>query len=43
MLVPEDVRSYWLELVRANTPALRSGDPDVVHPGEVLVLPPVDG
>jgi nucleoid-associated protein YgaU len=35
-----DVAKYWREVVRAN-PDLPSGDPDLIHPGEQVVLPPL--
>ena len=35
------VADYWLRLVEAATPVLRSGDPDVIHPGELIALPPL--
>ncbi len=38
-----DVGSYWRELIAANRERLRSGDPDLIFPGEVFVLPPVEG
>jgi hypothetical protein len=33
------VTEYWLAVVAENRQTLRSGDPDLVHPGEVLRLP----
>lgn len=36
-----DVAAHWVEVVRVNRPYLRSGDPDVIHPGETVRLPPV--
>ena len=30
---------YWLEVIEVNTPSLRSGDPDLIYPGEVIELP----
>jgi nucleoid-associated protein YgaU len=36
-----EVAGYWLRLVEAATPSLRSEDPDVIHPGEVIALPPL--
>ena len=42
-LRPADVAPYWRRLIDANTGRLRSGDPDLIHPGEELVLPDVDG
>lgn len=35
------VRTYWLSMVEANLHRLRSGDPDLIYPGEELVLPPL--
>ncbi len=37
----DEVRAYWLRLVEANRPRLASGDPDLIYPGEILVLPDV--
>ena len=34
-----DIAPYWRRVVDANTGRLRSGDPDLIHPGEELVLP----
>ena len=33
---------YWLAVIGANKDRIRSGDPDLIFPGEVLVLPPWD-
>ncbi|MFQ5968236.1 MAG: LysM peptidoglycan-binding domain-containing protein [Acidimicrobiia bacterium] len=30
---------YWLELIELNRDRLRSGDPDLIYPGEELLLP----
>lgn len=35
------VSPYWLEVIEVNRPNLRSGDPDLIFPGEVIVLPEV--
>jgi hypothetical protein len=35
-----EVRSYWVRLVDDNRGRLRSGDPDLIYPGEQLTLPP---
>lgn len=35
-----EVGGYWRQLVEANRDRLRSSDPDLVHPGEQLTLPP---
>jgi hypothetical protein len=37
-----EVAAYWLRVVEANRLRLRSGDPDLIYPGERIVLPPVD-
>ena len=34
-----DVASYWVEVIEANRGTIRSGDPDLIYPGEVLTLP----
>lgn len=36
-----DVAPYWREVIDVNTPRLRSGDPDLIYPGEVVELPTV--
>ena len=36
-----DVHAYWLRLIEANQTTLRSRDPDLIFPGEVLALPPL--
>lgn len=33
--------SYWVDLIEANRNTLRSGDPDLIFPGELIVLPPL--
>lgn len=35
------VAPYWLEVIDLNQPSLRSGDPDLIYPGEVIVLPEI--
>jgi nucleoid-associated protein YgaU len=37
-----EVAAYWLRVVEANRDRLVSGDPDLIYPGERIVLPPVD-
>lgn len=37
----DQVRSYWLDVIEANRGQLRSGDPDLIHPGELVQLPAV--
>ena len=34
-----DVSPYWRDVIDANIGTLRSGDPDLIYPGEVVVLP----
>jgi len=37
------VAPYWMRVIEANTPSLRSGDPDLIYPGEVIQLPEISG
>lgn len=37
-----EVAPYWVAVIDANRDRLRSGDPDLIYPGEVIVLPPVE-
>lgn len=37
------VARYWRRVVEHNRGRLRSGDPDLIHPGETVRLPPVEG
>jgi nucleoid-associated protein YgaU len=32
---------YWHTLIDANRSTLRSGDPSLIYPGEIVALPPV--
>lgn len=36
-----EIAPYWREVISSN-PEIRSGNPDVIYPGEVIVLPPLD-
>ncbi len=36
-----EIAPYWREVISSN-PGLRSGNPDLIYPGEVIVLPPMD-
>lgn len=38
-LAPAEVAGYWVAVVEANRATLRSGDPDLIHPGETIRLP----
>jgi hypothetical protein len=35
-----DVVPYWREVIAANRARIRSGDPDLIFPGERILLPP---
>ena len=37
-----DLARYWVRVVDANRGRIRSGDPDLIFPGEVIQLPDVD-
>lgn len=37
----EHVAPYWRDVVAVNTPNLRSGDPDLIYPGEVVEMPAI--
>ncbi len=36
-----EVAVYWRRVVDTNTPRLRSGDPDLIYPGEIVELPAI--
>jgi hypothetical protein len=38
----QEVTGYWAKVVEANRGRLESGDPDLIFPGEEIILPPVD-
>jgi hypothetical protein len=40
-LAPADIAPYWLRVVELNGHRLRSRNPDLVYPGEVVELPPL--
>ncbi|MDX1619885.1 MAG: LysM domain-containing protein [Nitriliruptorales bacterium] len=40
---PETIARYWRRLVDLNRDRLSSNDPDLLYPGEVLLLPPSEG
>jgi hypothetical protein len=35
-----EVARYWLTVIAANRSTLRSGDPSLIFPGEIVTLPP---
>jgi nucleoid-associated protein YgaU len=38
--VPDEVIArYWRTVIARNQPRIRSGDPDLIYPGEVILLP----
>jgi hypothetical protein len=37
-----EIAAYWLQVVGVNLSRIRSGDPDLIFPGEILLLPPID-
>jgi LysM repeat protein len=39
-LAPADIAPYWLRVVEVNRPRLRSGNTNLVYPGEIIELPP---
>jgi nucleoid-associated protein YgaU len=38
-----EISPYWRRVVDTNRPNLRSGNPDLIYPGEVVTLPAVSG
>jgi nucleoid-associated protein YgaU len=36
-----EVAAYWLRLLAANRARLRSGNPDLIYPGEYVRLPAI--
>jgi hypothetical protein len=38
---PGAIASYWRSVIAENRDRLRSGDPDLIFPGEVVVMPPI--
>lgn len=37
-----EIAPYWLQVIGVNLSRIRSGDPDLILPGEILILPVVD-
>lgn len=37
-----EIAPYWMSVVAENRGRIRSGDPDLIHPGEEIVLPPLN-
>lgn len=38
-----EIAAYWRRVVDVNTPIIRSGDPDLIYPGEQILLPELSG
>lgn len=38
-LAEVEIRNYWVAIITANRPHLRSGDPNLIYPGESILLP----
>ena len=36
-----EIAPYWLKVIEANRSQLRSGNPDLIYPGEVILLPTI--
>ena len=41
-LSDREIAVYWLKVIKANRARLKSGEPDLIYPGERTVLPPVE-
>jgi hypothetical protein len=37
-----EIGPYWRETIKTNMDRLRSGDPNLIYPGEELLLPPIE-
>jgi hypothetical protein len=42
-LSDHEIASYWLRVIAVNRSSLRSGNPDLIFPDELIMLPPVRG
>ncbi len=36
-----EISVYWRQVIELNTPTLQSNDPNLIYPGEQIVLPPI--
>lgn len=36
-----EIARYWVQVIAANRATIRSGDPDLIYPGEIITLPAV--
>ena len=39
--VSAEMAPYWVDVIEENRATLRSGDPDLIYPGEVVELPAI--
>ena len=39
---PAEITPYWRRVIVANAGGLRSHDPNLIYPGERIVLPPAE-
>ena len=37
-----DIARYWVRVIEENRWRIKSGNPNLIYPGETLVLPPVE-
>ena len=37
-----EIARYWVQVIEANRGSIRSGDPDLIYPGEIVILPVFD-
>jgi hypothetical protein len=42
-LSDHEIATYWLRVIAVNRGSLRSGNPDLIFPGELIMFPPVSG
>ena len=38
---PQRIASYWMDLIKTNRKAIRSQDPNLVYPDEIIPLPEI--
>lgn len=43
VVTASEIAPYWRLVIEQNTPRLRSGDPNLIYPGEVIHLPAIQG
>jgi hypothetical protein len=39
-LSDREIAAYWIRVMKENRGRLRSGDPSLIYPGEMVELPP---